>query len=195
MYIYTQLYRCPHCLSELLVWDFERGSIVCGGCGCVVDIIYDSSPNNNFSKLEACSKIIRYIPSITEIEKKRRDVEIAERRSMSIRVVKMLPDNVRKLCECGIKVAYKVSPSLIEGKCTRSRYAVGYIVSTLLMGRGVDVKEISKMFRISVSTSRRLVKSVATALHRLYLTCTSCTREARKTERHLAIPYENLNTY
>jgi len=85
---------------------------------------------------------------------------------MSIRVVKMLPDDVRKLCEYGIKVAYKVSPSLIEGKCTRSRYAVGYTVSTLLMGRGVDVKEISKMFRISISTSRRLIKQVQ---HRLYL--------------------------
>jgi len=165
MYVATQLYRCPYCLSNALVWDFERGSIVCSSCGCVVDIIYESS--QNISKLETYSKIIRYIPkSITEIEKNRKDIEIAERKSRAIRIIKSLPMDIRKQCEYFIEVAKRKFPSLVEGKSTRSRYAVGYILYNMLMGRRIDVEEISKTFRISISTSRRLVKQVQ---HRLYL--------------------------
>ncbi|MEM1679430.1 MAG: hypothetical protein QXV81_06730 [Ignisphaera sp.] len=148
------------------MWDFEKGSIVCCSCGCVVDIIYDSS--SNISKLETCSKIIRYIPkSIAEIEKNRKDIEIAERKSRAIKTIKMLSNDIKKQCEYGIEIAYKISPSLVEGKGIRSRYAVGYILYNLLMDRHIDVEEISKMFRISISTSRRLIKQVQ---HRLYLT-------------------------
>ncbi|MEM4787487.1 MAG: TFIIB-type zinc ribbon-containing protein [Ignisphaera sp.] len=167
MYVATQLYRCPHCFSQLLVWDFERGSIVCSSCGCVIDTIYDSSPSISNISLQP-SKIVRYIPkSITEIEKNRKDVEIVERKSRAIKTIKMLPDDIKKQCEYGIEIAYKVSPGLVEGKGLRSRYAVGYILYNLVMDRqNIDVEEISKMFRISVSTSRRLIKQVQ---HRLYL--------------------------
>ncbi|MEM4844648.1 MAG: TFIIB-type zinc ribbon-containing protein [Ignisphaera sp.] len=167
MYIYTQLYRCPHCFGEV-IWDFERGSIVCSSCGCVVDTIYDSSPSISNISIELQPKIVRYIPkSITEIEKNRKDTEIAERKSRAIKTIKMLPDDIKKQCEYGIEIAYKVSPGLVEGKGLRSRYAVGYILYNLVMDRqNIDVEEISKMFRISVSTSRRLIKQVQ---HRLYL--------------------------
>jgi hypothetical protein len=35
--------RCPLCGSPNLVWDFERGEIVCASCGYVVDRIYVSN--------------------------------------------------------------------------------------------------------------------------------------------------------
>ncbi|MEM1842231.1 MAG: TFIIB-type zinc ribbon-containing protein [Ignisphaera sp.] len=160
MYVATQLYRCPYCFSQP-VWDFERGSIVCSSCGCVIDTIYDSSPNISNTSIELQPKIVKYIPkSITEIEKNRKDTEIAERKSRAIKTIKMLPDDIKKQCEYGIEIAYKVSPSLVEGKGLRSRYAVGYILYNIMIRQNIDVEEISKMFRISVSTSRRLIKQV-----------------------------------
>ena len=35
--------QCPVC-GGILVWDYQRGEVICSSCGLVVDRIYDYSP-------------------------------------------------------------------------------------------------------------------------------------------------------
>lgn len=44
--------RCTHCNSVNVVWDYERGYIVCGDCGTVIDVIYQSHITFNLNKQE-----------------------------------------------------------------------------------------------------------------------------------------------
>lgn len=82
-----------------------------------------------------------------------------------MRIVRALPKYVRlDVCELSIKLVCKVSPSLIDGKGFRSKYVTGYIVSILIMGRSVDVEKMSRIFRISISTTRGLLKMLPLGL-------------------------------
>lgn len=63
--------KCPQCGNDKLVWDFERGEVVCPYCGLVIDTIYYDTIYYEKSKEHSNNKIgnrdQKYIISVEEV--------------------------------------------------------------------------------------------------------------------------------
>lgn len=151
---------CPHCGARL-IWDYGRGEVVCPECGTVAEsTMYDFTAPHTVQGQQRRVRAKVRIVSLREIKALQEMAWVEDKKSLSLAVVRNLPESVRNACEHGIKVAEECSPTLTCGKTLRAKYAVGYITHSLLTGREINEKFIARTFHLSTSSARRLVKLV-----------------------------------
>ena len=61
--------KCPYCRSSTLIWDYERGEVICPNCGSVIERIYVSSTYFDLNDEGDAEKSLRSEPKLKPITK------------------------------------------------------------------------------------------------------------------------------
>lgn len=175
--------RCPYCESTNgLVWDVNRGTVVCSVCGTVLDSIYVgcSAPEHEYedhsNEVGKCSSkgakakklseaSLKYLEILREI--KYRPMLYIDSHSFNrylvlgkrVKVVRRkedLPKN--EVLDVIISLMSKY-PKLCS-RTDRAKYAIATIAYTLVTKREVDTSKLSKELGISKTHIRRLMKVI-----------------------------------
>lgn len=171
---------CPYCGAEnSLVWDESRGTVVCSGCGTVVDLIYvsvgglgyepglsngrTSAITRKFGKLTDAS--IKYLMILEEIKCSPQlyvDSDSFDRYLILGKRVKVIKRKVAmpkdKTLDDIVTIMTKY-PKLCS-RTDRAKYAIAAIAYTLVVEGYVDPSKLSKQLGLSKTHIRRLLRVV-----------------------------------
>lgn len=172
--------ECPYCGAEnSLVWDESRGTVVCSGCGTVVDLIYVSAGGfehepelsnertsvaaRKFGKLTDASikylmilKEIKYSPQLyVDSDSFNRYLILGKRVKVIKRRVAMPKDKTLDNI-----VAIMAKYPKLYSRTDRAKYAIAAIAYTLIAEGYVDPSKLSKQLGLSKTHIRRLLRVV-----------------------------------
>ncbi len=161
--------RCPWCGSTELVWDSERGDVICVKCGSVVDRIYVSTPSRreedvpgfnpascraDLSRARRCAHLSRltkeYLRVMEHIKSRKRlsDVvidssrlkEFVEGSGHRIKVLKRRPEVVSKAVgDKCVRLALNVMASFPRLRSRTDRAKVALAMLALALAMGRKV--------------------------------------------------------
>jgi transcription initiation factor TFIIIB Brf1 subunit/transcription initiation factor TFIIB len=189
--------RCPVCGGQL-IWDYERGEIVCSRCGLVVDKIYYYGPPRSRGEEEtptqeqqAPTRRIKreYRIHMSRYRMARRyvrnrpwlevDYDTVIETGRMIRSIKSKTtlEAEKNIMELGLKDRLDEILKLIEkiypvalARTDRSRYALAYMLYKILSsGRLPREEEVIRIFMISPTSYKRLEKTLDKILERMKL--------------------------
>ncbi|MCD6323996.1 MAG: TFIIB-type zinc ribbon-containing protein [Desulfurococcales archaeon] len=174
--------RCPHCGSRKLVWDYERGEIICPVCGTVVDRIYinelPQQPGEGAAvtkgKEPRPSRITReYLSILEEIKRNKRlarkgfidtksfmEYMSGRRGKVGIIKVKMPSSALRHDVRLDKVLEVIRRFPRLNSRTERARYALGLIALQVVTRGTLSVDEVSKATGLSHMHVRRLAKIV-----------------------------------
>lgn len=175
--------QCAYCRSLNVVWDFERGCVVCGDCGTVLDVIYcfchSIAPKEEHSIRKSRNGIHK--PSIsrytrTYLRLMRRaseygleiDNEVFKKYSSGtsplVKVFKKPSVDLNKLTsEEYVKAVLDVMRKYprLTSRTDRAKVALVKIALSMVSENEVNIKKLSHELRISEVHVRRLHRILA----------------------------------
>lgn len=177
---------CPFCGSEFLVHDYREGTVVCTGCGTVVDIIYaappprgaedpGSSPGRRDPGLRAPGRIFRTYSSLLGGRRLRRGVMLSPDLDLSSPPEKRPPKILVHERDKLVMGVVEKSPSLgkvleilndyprILSRTSRARVAAAYIAVRKALGLPLPIGVLSRAVGLSRVHLKRLRHMVETA--------------------------------
>ncbi len=197
--------RCTYCHSTNVVWDYERGCVVCGDCGTVIDVIYQfHTPFNQRGNHEfRSSKKVRQNPSLNKhtrmylklVRKASEhglvvDNDVFKRyssgHSQLVKVFKKPNVDLNRLTSGEhVKLVLDVMrkyPRLVS-RTDRAKVALAKIALSMLSEDGLDVRKLSSELSISEVHLRRLQKIVLEEFEFLDDVRTSLLNNAKEVHR------------
>ncbi|MCC6061360.1 MAG: TFIIB-type zinc ribbon-containing protein [Desulfurococcales archaeon] len=172
------MYQCPKCGSKEIIWDPERGEVVCSSCGLVIDEIYYYP--KTFVELKGDAHEIKNRRSVKEKNSREKPGEILSiygklfgwwslRRDIDIDKDRLLQFSrggyngrifVHKK-DRELEKMFEISPSLkkiydytsifpkLSSRTFRARLLISYILLRDLYGSHVSTSLMSKAFSVS----------------------------------------------
>jgi len=173
---------CTYCYSTNIIWDYERGYVVCGDCGTVLDVIYYYSINTS----QEDGKQIRKLKSIHHIQSMSkytstylRLTKVASRHGLivdnevfmryisgSTPLVKVFKkpnvDISRFMDNEPIKLVLDLMKNYpkLTSRTDRAKVALAKIALDIVMNKNLNVKKLSDELGISEVHIRRLYKTL-----------------------------------
>jgi len=173
---------CTYCHSTNVVWDYERGCIVCGDCGTVLDVIYYYNINTsqedskqvkklrNTHQVQGMSKHTSTYLKLTKVASRHGlivDNEVFMKYiSGSIPLVKVFKrpnvDVSKFMDREPIKLVLDLMKNYpkLTSRTDRAKVALAKIALDIVMDKGLDVKKLSSELGISEVHIRRLYKTL-----------------------------------
>ncbi|MEB3816376.1 MAG: TFIIB-type zinc ribbon-containing protein [Desulfurococcales archaeon] len=125
----TVLHRCPYCGSERLVWDHDRGYIVCASCGAIIEeLIEDDAMSDEVSVLPVYRTVLvrstrrSTVSAGKTVECMQQSLTIKTNHKEDIKIYEYEISDILKI----INKNYKISNSSV------AKAIAYYIVATLL---------------------------------------------------------------
>jgi len=176
--------ECPECKSQKLVWDYKRGDVICSSCGLIVDTIYVNhnhlSKDNELTfkekKYNGERKVLKMLAH-DDIAKKfnlymnflnnKRVKLMFETKALTeyiygkrapVKILVKKGTNIDEEIKCKLKTIIDIINKYprLASRTDRAKYALAYMVYSLINTGKVDIYEISKKFNLSVTHAKRL---------------------------------------
>lgn len=179
--------KCPYCGSPEVVWDYERGDIICTTCGTVIERIYvmnpSSSMNEDFETLKDIKSFDRmpklsrttkeYLKLLKELKHSKRlsgKARIDTARFMNyvklgdnrVKVIKVDVADTTLMNDAKVNKVLRIMkkyPRLFS-RTDRAKVALALIAISLLTKEYLQITKISKSTGLSRMHIRRLLKIV-----------------------------------
>lgn len=169
--------RCPLCGSPNLVWDFERGEVVCTSCGYVVEQIYVSetryvsetvrSDAKGYMTLSRETKKFLELMKYVKVSRKELYIDWDSfrqyvRTGRRVRVLKLrvrpIPKNLREAVDPVMKVIEKY-PRL-SSRTVRGKLAASLLALYLALGTRPNLVAIARLAGVSRTQLARIMKLI-----------------------------------
>ncbi|MCS7099417.1 MAG: TFIIB-type zinc ribbon-containing protein [Sulfolobales archaeon] len=173
--------KCPHCgIENSLVWDENRGTVVCSECGMVVDLIYVNSrrtsefaveppgrkvstSTESFGKLDVVSQ--KYLTILGEVKNNSSfyiDSDSFNKYLTLGKRVKVIRKRVRVPEDEYLKriVSIMIKYPKLCSRTDRAKYAIAAIAYTLTTNGSISVSKLSKELGLSKTHIARLLRVV-----------------------------------
>lgn len=170
--------RCPLCGSQNLVWDFERGEVVCASCGYVIEPIYVS---NEFRQVhEGSRRVVKGYVTLTK--ETRKFLELMKyvkssgkelyidwdsfreyvRTGKRVRVLKLrvrpVPENLKDVVEPVMKIIDRY-PRL-SSRTVRGKVAASLLALYLALGTRPSLTALSRLVGVSRTQLARIMRLI-----------------------------------
>ncbi len=173
--------RCPYCGSQNLVWDYQRGEVVCTCCGTVVERIYvnasihsehyveiqqrNSRINGLVPKLRKATKdYLRILESIRNKKDVVIDVNAFWEYQKTGRRVKLLKKkfSTELVNDSAIRIAMDVLKKYpkLSARTDRAKIAIAVLAISLVKGTKLNTSLLTKKVGLSKVHVKRLEKLV-----------------------------------
>ncbi len=170
--------RCPLCGSHNLVWDFERGEVVCTACGYVVEQIYVSNEVRHIPEnirhgtrgyVTLSKETRKFLELVKHVKVSRKELYIDwdsfreyVRTGKRIRVLKLrvrpIPKSLREVVEPVMKII-EMYPRL-SSRTVRGKVAASLIALYLALGARPSLVTIARLVGVSRTQLARIMKLV-----------------------------------
>ncbi len=180
--------RCPYCGSLEVMWDYERGDVICTACGTVIEKIYVTNPSprmnedletlktdiRSFDPMPKLSRTTReYLKLLNELKHSKRlsgKARIDTARFMNyvklggnrVKVIKVDLVNTQLTYDSRVKKVLRIMkkyPRLFS-RTDRAKIALALIAISLLTKEYLQIAKISRSTGLSRMHVRRLLKMV-----------------------------------
>ncbi|MCD6278370.1 MAG: hypothetical protein J7J11_01675 [Desulfurococcales archaeon] len=175
--------RCPYCGSSNLVWDYQRGEVVCTTCATVIDKIYiavkprynadtDSGYSHlysNYSMPKLKKETKNYLKILEDIGgKKRKDMTIDTgafweymRTGRRVKLLKRRV-NMKYSSDTTVQVAMDILKKYpkLTSRTDRAKLVIALLALALIKGVKLDTSLISKEVGLSKVHIKRLEKLI-----------------------------------
>ncbi|MEZ0290886.1 MAG: TFIIB-type zinc ribbon-containing protein [Sulfolobales archaeon] len=181
------MYRCPSCGSEDVVWDYQRGEVICSSCGLVIDTIYYTarrfSEKNESSErkvLKAVSLrresapgvIVKAYSKFFSWWRLRKNLEID--RDLLLRAYEgsSVSRVIRHIKDSKLEKLLQISPTLkkvfnyidlyprLSSRTFRAKVLVSYLLLREAYGTPISLNMLSRAFSISRNHLLRIRKEI-----------------------------------
>lgn len=170
--------RCPLCGSLNIVWDFERGEVVCASCGYVVEQIYVSGEVRHASEVthRTSKGYVTLSRETKEFLRLMKYVKLSEkelyidwdsfrkyvRSGRRVRVLKLrvrpIPGNLREVVDPVMKVIEEY-PRLTS-RTVRGKVAASLLALSLALSQRPNLVVIARLVGVSRTQLARIMKLV-----------------------------------
>ncbi len=172
---------CTYCRSNHIIWDYEKGDIICGNCGAVLDKIYldgvvkHDEDADSFKRDYRCSLISKHTKLYLKLmEKASRyglvvDNDVVMKyfsgKAPLIKVFKRpAPVNAELTNDERIKIVMSIVNKYprLASRTERAKYALAKIALAIAMNEAnhLDIKRMKNELNISEVHLRRLLKVI-----------------------------------
>jgi len=178
--------RCPYCGSTNVVWDEERGEVVCMDCGSVIDRIYvlrkdyeERSPirsyqvRGNVGVSRATKEFMKLLDNVKH-NKKLRGRAIIDSNSFfnyingkigRVKIIRLSTPyllSIRRNQEVSQVLKLINKYPRLNSRTERAKIALALIAISFIKERQVSVSEVSRVTGLSRMHVRRLIKELRT---------------------------------
>ncbi|MCD6428213.1 MAG: TFIIB-type zinc ribbon-containing protein [Desulfurococcales archaeon] len=173
--------RCPYCGSSDLIWDYQRGEVVCTQCASVIDRIYVSTIQRSDNDAEVKQKNLRVGEPVPKLKKATKDYlkileSIRDKSDVVIDVnafweyqktgrrVKLLKKRLSPdlLNDCAVRVAMDILRKYpkLSARTDRAKIAIALLAISLVKGTRLNMASLTKKVGLSKVHIKRLEKLV-----------------------------------
>jgi len=173
--------RCPYCGSSDLIWDYQRGEVVCARCASVIERIYVNTISHSEYDTEVRQKNLRigepapklrkatkdYLKILESIKNKNDvviDVNAFWEYQKTGRRVKLLKRrlNTELLNDYAVRVAMDVLRKYpkLSARTDRAKIAIALLAISLVKGTKLNMALLTKKVGLSKVHIKRLEKLV-----------------------------------
>jgi len=176
--------RCPYCGSTNIIWDEERGEIVCMDCGSVIDRIYvsrddyrvddfkPSSPKGSVRLSRTTKEFLKLLDKVKTSKKLKGKAVIDSAkffdyvtgRRGKVKIIKLRTPYLRNLeKDEDISIVLKLIGKFprLNSRTDRAKIALAMLTISLVKGGNISVSEISRVTGLSRMHVRRLVRELS----------------------------------
>jgi len=176
--------RCPYCDSPNVVWDYEKGEIICEDCASVVEKIYVSSIDRNYCITEIENEKVRiheFMPRLSKMTREYLKIlkDVGGKDSIVIdinafleyqktgRRVKVLRRRASPNVDLLLKdTTIRTTMSILQkyprlsARTDRAKVAIALLALSLIKGAQDDISSLTKETGLSKVHIRRLEKLI-----------------------------------
>ena len=176
--------RCPYCGSTNVIWDEERGEVVCMDCGSVIDRIYvlredfrveDSRPSRSRGSVRLSKTTKEFLKLLDRVKSSKKlkgkavidttnFFDYVNGRRGRVKIIKLSTPYLRNLeKDKDISVVLELISKFprLKSRTDRAKVALAMLTISLVKGGSINVSEVSRVTGLSRMHVRRLVKELS----------------------------------